>query len=289
MRGLTERTKESYFSWLARLVSHANLASLNDINSEHVSDFLHYQLTHAKAQNITVKQAFYSFRLYFRDHLKKKGNDWSIWEEFKIKTNKSLPHVLTQGEVTHLLKHVKKGRYRSVLTTMYLCGLRISEVVSLKPEHINGQRRIVRIENSKGGKSREIPLCEEHYHKLRKHWSYHRNKEWLFPAKVNLGTGASLYDRLQKSEKHIEVATLRQVFNKTAKECGLKDRHDKLTPHTLRHSYATHLIEQGACIRAVSAYLGHSSLETTMIYLHMTQVSEQRARQVISGLAQKQL
>ena len=288
LRDLSKNTRRSYNGWLERLYHHAG-CSLEQIHSDGVADFLHHLVTAEKLKASTLNQAFCGIRLYFRDYRKRSGNEWDIWDQFKIRKNKTLPHVLTQEEVQLLLSHIRKGRYRSVLTTMYLCGLRISEAVSLQPQSIIGKRKVVQILNSKGGKSREVPLCDELYGKLRIHWKNHRNPNWLFPSKsTNWRSFGSMKNALNCSSTHISPATLRDVFRIAARESGLADQHRKITPHTLRHSYATHLIENGACIRSVSAYLGHASLEATMIYLHMTQVSEDRARLVISDLAQKQ-
>jgi len=288
LKNLSSNTLRSYYGWLERLVLHSG-HPLDQAEPHVVIDFLHHLVTVEKLKGSTLNQAFCGIRLYFRDYRKLKGGQWDIWDQFKIRINKPLPHVLTQDEVQLLLSHVRKGRFRSVLTTMYLCGLRISEAVSLQPQNIIGKRRVVQILNSKGGKNREVPLCDELYQKLRSHWRYHRNPHWLFPARSRSWRSfGSMGNALKASPTHMGVESLRVVFRRAAKESGLAARHEKLSPHTLRHSYATHLIESGACIRSVSAYLGHSSLEPTMIYLHMTQVSEDQARQVISGLARKQ-
>jgi len=289
LKNLSENTLRSYHSWLERLFLHSR-KSLDQTEPHEVIDFLHHLVTEEKLKGSTLNQAFCGIRLYFRDARKLKGGQWDIWDQFKIRINKPLPHVLTQDEVQLLLSHVHKGRFRAVLTTMYLCGLRISEVVRLRPQNIIGKRRVIQILNSKAGKSREVPLCDELYQKLRDHWKQHRNPNWLFPARPrNARSFDNIASALKASQNHMGVESLRVVFRRVAKESGLAAQHVKLSPHTLRHSYATHLIESGACIRAVSAYLGHSSLEPTMIYLHMTKVSEDQARQVISGLAQKQI
>ena len=288
LKNLSPNTLRCYYGWLERLSLHSG-NSLDQAEPHAVVDFLYHLLTVEKFKGSTLNQAFCGIRLYLRDYRKLKGGQWDIWDQFKIRINKPLPHVLTQDEVRLLLSHVRKGRFRSVLTTMYLCGLRICEAVSLRPQNINGKRLIIQILNSKGGKNREVPLCNELYQKLRDHWKHHRNPNWLFPARSRSWRSfGTMGDALKASPTHMGVESLRVAFRRAAKESGLAAHHEKLSPHTLRHSYATHLIERGACIRSVSAYLGHSSLEQTMIYLHMTQVSEDRARQVISGLAQNQ-
>lgn len=278
LRDLSDNTIDSYSNWLGQFYARIN-APIDKATASQVLEFIHYVVSESDFQPSTINQSFYSLRLYYRDFLKRKHLEWDIWDQFKIRRSKTIPTVLTQEEVQLLLSHVQKERYRIVFMTKYLCGLRVSEVVRIKPEHINSKRMVLQVIESKGKKSREVPLCSELYQALREHWKTHRNPEWLFPAQAG---------SMNNCKTHILENSIRIVCRKAAEESGLKARHKNLTPHTLRHSYATHLLEQGACIRAVSAYLGHTSLETTMIYLHMTQVSEERARQVISGLAQKQ-
>jgi integrase len=197
---------------LERLCGHTG-RPLEQINADGLADFLHHLVTSEKLKASTLNQAFCGIRLYFRDYRKRRRDEWEIWDQFRIRRNKALPHVLTQEEVQRLLQHVRKGRYRSVLTTMYLCGLRISEAVSLKPQNIIGQRRVVQILNSKGGKSREIPLCDELYEKLRIHWKHHRNPSWLFPAKPrNWRSFGSVRNALGRSSSHIGHSMLQKVF-----------------------------------------------------------------------------
>lgn len=132
-----------------------------------------------------------------------------------------------------------------------------------------------------------MPITPELLEKLRVFWHHHRNPNWLFPGTGRgwKSSGMSLRDALHRSEHHITKASVWNAMRMAAAESGLLKKHDTVTCHTLRHSYATHLLEAGAHVRQVSAYLGHSTLKPTMVYLHLTEVSEAQARAALTSLA----
>jgi len=177
------------------------------------------------------------------------------------KKKNKLPSVLSREEVRTLLNKARIFRYRILFIVIYSCGLRLKEGLNLKPCHIDSQRMTLKIENGKGGVDRYVPLPENTLMLLRKYYKRHRNPNYLFPAP---GQG-------QKQEtcatEHLSIKTVWDVFKKVVTECKFLK---KVHPHTLRHSYATHLLEDGTDIRVISEYLGHKSLESTMIYTHLT-------------------
>jgi integrase len=170
---------------------------------------------------------------------------------------------------------------------VYQCGLRLSEAIRIKPKHIDGERLVIRIVDGKGSKSREVPITPELYQRLRIFWNAHRNPDWLFPG-VGRGwkqKGYSLREALGAHPKPMSKSGVWAAFNLAKAECGLDKKHEILRVHTLRHSYATHMLEGGASVRQVAAYLGHSSLKPVMVYLHLTEISEEKARVALSTLA----
>ena len=178
----------------------------------------------------------------------------SLWDSFIPDSKPVDPGAFTDpfafpDEVALLLSTFHKGRYRAFFTVVYQCGLRLSEALNLRPSDIKGERLVIRVVAGKGGKSREVPISPELLARLRKFWRGHRNPNWLFPAR-----------------------------SRRWKSSGLSLRE------ALRHSFATHLLERGVHIRQVSAYLGHTSLKPTLVYLHLTEVSEIRARAVLPTL-----
>ena len=232
----------------------------------------------------SVNQALCALRTFYRDHL---NRDWDIWEKIKIHRSEPLPHVLSRDEVARLLRTFRDGRYRAYFTVVYQCGLRLTEAIHIKPKHIDGERLVIRIPKGKGSKAREVPITPELYERLRTFWKAHRNPEWLFPG-VGRGwkqKGLSLREALGSHPNPMSKSGIWAAMHLAKIESGLDQQHEVIRVHTLRHSYATHMLEGGASVRQVAAYLGHSSLKPVMVYLHLTEISEQKARVALSTLA----
>jgi integrase/recombinase XerD len=169
---------------------------------------------------------------------------------------KTLPVVLSQDEVVRLIEAVDNVVYRMALMTAYAAGLRITELVSLKAEHIDSARMMLHVELGKGQKSRLVPLSEVLLARLREYWHDDRPKvegsRWMFPS--------------EDPAKPLHTTTIENACKRACLAAGLK-KH--ATPHTLRHCYATHLLEAGVDLRTVQALLGHATLSTTAIYTHV--------------------
>ena len=248
-----------------------------------MSDFLLHLKNERKLAGSTLNQAVCALRTLYRDHL---GRRWKIWGKIKIKRNEPLPHVLTREQVAQLLRTFRDGRYRAYFTVVYQCGLRMSEALSIRPGDIDGQRLVIRIVNGKGGKNREVPISPELLQRLRRFWKSHSNRRWLFPGTGRgwKSSGISLSDALHRSTHHMTKASIWTAIKVGVAESGLSRTHKKICTHTLRHSYATHMLEAGVTVRQVSAYLGHASLKPTMVYLHLTALSEEQARSALTTL-----
>lgn len=163
-----------------------------------------------------------------------------------------LPIVLSQKELVRLLDATESLRDRALLMVTYASGLRVSEVVHLRVEDIDSERMIIHVRQGKGSKDRLVPLSPSLLKVLRKWWRVSKPRTWLFPGE----------DR----EQPLSMRTLRNIVRRTAKRAKLKKR---VTPHTLRHSFATHLLEMGTDVRTVQALLGHARLSSTMQYNHV--------------------
>jgi integrase/recombinase XerD len=166
---------------------------------------------------------------------------------------KRLPHPLTHSQVLALLAALKKSSYRVALALMYACGLRTSEAVSLPLRQINSEQMCLRI-IGKGNKERIVPLPDILLEPMRELWLMHRHPTWLFPN--------------QQGSNHIPSSTLGQAFRLACNATGLTD---DVKPHSMRHGFATRLLENGVSIRTVQILLGHSSLRSTQIYTHLTE------------------
>jgi site-specific recombinase XerD len=170
------------------------------------------------------------------------------------KKPKSLPEVLSMQEVLALFAAIKSVKYKAILATAYGAGLRISEVCALKPTDIDSQRMLIHVRLGKGNKDRYVMLGETVLALLREHYKTARLKgDYLFPG--------------QKPKTHICPSAVSQVMKKIVRQAGLSK---KATLHTLRHCFATHLLESGYDIRIVQALLGHASIRTTQRYTHIT-------------------
>jgi len=249
-----------------------------------VLDFLIHLQDERRLRPSTLNQAVCALRTLYRDHL---ALEWDIWKKIKIQRDEPLPHVLTREEVAKLLGTFRDGRYRAYCTVVYQCGLRLSEALNIKPKHINGERLVIYIPKTKNRKAREVPITARLHQRLRKFWSSHRNEAWLFPGVGRgwKGSGITLRQAMQRSRHAMTTASIWAAIKVACAECGLSRTHTHISTHTLRHSFATHMLEGGASVRQVAAYLGHSTLKEVMRYLHLTEISEQAARSALDTLA----
>ncbi len=176
---------------------------------------------------------------------------------------RKLPVVLSPEEVARLLAAAVNIKYRAALSLAYATGLRVSEVVSLKVTDIDSKRMVVRVEQGKGSKDRYVMLSPYLLTLLRQWWKELEAELWLFPS---------------YQDRHLSARQLHRICQETAKRAGIKKR---VSPHTLRHSFATHLLERGIDIRVIQAMLGHKKLHTTALY---TQVAVKSVSAVTSPL-----
>lgn len=209
----------------------------------------------------SMRMAVAAMRAYYGRHL---GRDWRLFDLVRSPSAQKLPAVLTRAEVARLFATVRRPRFRTFFRLIYACGLRISEALQLEVRDLREPGR-VHIRAGKGDKERYVPLPELMREELRAWWKTHRHPRWLFPGAVRpMGMNAAQHCmRLARVEAGLPAGTV---------------------VHTLRHSYATHLLEEGVSIRLISAYLGHASLETTLIYTHLTAVNEAGARAAVARL-----
>jgi site-specific recombinase XerD len=222
-----------------------------ELNQNQVRDYLLYMLEDRQYAKTTFRTNLAAIKFLYKRTL---GRKWDTLDITRVKKERKLPVVLSRDEVWSLLALVRKEPIRMSLTLMYTCGLRVSEAVNLRIKDIDSQRMVLWVRNSKGNKDRSVPLPIQTLEDLRTYWLHNRSKIWLFPGKV----GAMNINTVQHSFKAtIAVSPIR------------KD----VSCHTLRHSYATHLMEAGVNLRVIQALLGHRSVSTTFLYMHLTQAS----------------
>jgi integrase/recombinase XerD len=189
--------------------------------------------------------------------------------------------VLTREEVARLFGAIRERRFLTILRLIYACGLRIGEAIRLEVGDVRGGER-VHVREAKGGKERYVPLPPAMLAELRGFWKTHRHARLLFPG-VGRGWRESpgARERLAAATEPMGAGSIQHCLRLAVAATRLPPR---TCVHTLRHSYATHLLEEGVSIRLISAYLGHSSLETTLIYTHLTAVNEASARAAVARL-----
>jgi hypothetical protein len=183
-----------------------------------------------------------------------------------------------------LLRHIRLRRYRIPVKLIYCCGLRLSECLSLTIHDIDAKGGKLWIRNSKRNKDRMVPISQTMVEDLRRYWKFHRHPLLLFP---NVGRGACPPDkvarRMRDAVRPMPVSSLQRLVVAARKELNIP----VCTMHTLRHSFATHLVEAGASLHTVKALLGHCGIDTTMIYLHLTHRSEQDSRGLVETLCRE--
>lgn len=209
-------------------------------------------------------------QIFFQNVLQR---DWHLLHIIRAKRPQKLPEVLTIQEVRKILSLITTFHNYVYLVTVYSCGLRLQEGLGLEIPQIDGARKILKV-HGKGSKDRFVPLPESTYQLLRKYWATHRNAKLIFPALGREGKGAA------SAERPMAVDSVQGAFRQARYAAGIKQR--RVTIHTLRHSYATHLLEAGVNLRVIQQYLGHARLETTMVYLHCTNKGQEDARQRIN-------
>jgi integrase/recombinase XerD len=262
LAGYSLRTMESYIDTV-RVLAQYYRRSPDLLTDEEVRQFFVHLITERKLSRSSITVYLCGIRFFFGTTLKRPLN---ILDIVRPRPEKRLPVVLSQEEVRTILKQVKRPIYRMALTIIYACGLRISEGVRLKTSDIDGQRHLLRVRNGKGGKDRNVPLHERPLELLR---AYYRRcgkrSEFLFPYR----------------NRHIMADSLQRVFKKAVRESAV---NKPATVHTLRHSFATHLLESGEDIRTIKDILGHSSIVTTDIYTHMTDKITIRLQGSLDGI-----
>lgn len=250
------------------------------LTERQAGDFLLLLRTERKYAPSSMAQTIVALRTFFRDHL---GHDWALWKTVRVRQVESLPSVLSREEVAAVIAAAKCRRFRVLFTLIYHCGLRLGEAIRIAPRDIDAKALRIRIRHAKGGRERYVPISEGMEAQLRAFWYLHRNRQWMFPG---LGRGwkglkITAQQAAKKSGHPISEAGVQIAFQRCVSESGIGK---PATVHTLRHSYATHLLEAGIALPLISKYLGHSSIKTTVLYTHLTSVSEDRTRAALEIL-----
>lgn len=250
VRGFSPRTHRSYLAAVRQLARHYR-RSPDQLSPEEIEVYLAHMVTVRKLSWSTCNVAISAFRFLYEVTL---GRDATSFEIPRPKQSQTLPEILSRDEVGRLLESPPNPKHRLLLATVYSAGLRVSEVVHLKVRDVDPSRMTLRVEQGKGRKDRVVPLSRRLLQQIESYWKKHPSNQWLFPNRH--GT------------RGVDVTVAQKVFTMAKLRTGISKRGGI---HSLRHAFATHLIESGADVPTVQRLLGHRSVSTTMRYFHLSQ------------------
>jgi len=263
LAGYAQRTQKSYTDAVNQLARHYQ-CSPDKINEEDLRRFFLYLIKDRGLSPSTIKIYLSAIKFFYEKTL---GYQWRFLEFACPRKERKLPVVLSPEEVHNVLALVRKPMLRAVLTVIYCCGLRLNEAVTLKLDDIDSKRMLVRV-HGKGGKDRYVPLPDATLKFLHSYWLLFQPKTWLFPSQ-------------RKTDRPICHSAVQRAFKDALRTSGI---HKKASVHSLRHSYATHLLEEGQNLRVIQKLLGHKSPNTTAIYTHLTQKTIESLHESINRL-----
>ena len=272
LAGMSERTQECYTRSIRKLVEFFDKTP-DRISEQELEDYFLHRRNVDQWASGTLRIAYSGVKFFFINVLKQ---DWHIFSYLGAKRPHTLPCVLTREEINRIFAKLKTFHNYAYLSTVYACGLRLQEALYLQISDIDKHRMMIHVHRGKGSKDRFVPLPESTLHLLRRYWKTHRNPKLIFPA---LGRGHNLGPT---SETPMAIDSVQGAFRRAKFAAGIIKR--RVSVHTLRHSYATHLLDAGVNIRTIQRYLGHSQLMTTMVYLHLSQKGQEDAYQRINDL-----
>jgi integrase/recombinase XerD len=249
LKNYSPKTRSCYLASVKSFAIHFH-RSPAELGDQEIREYLHYLIQEKKTSQSVISQAYSALKFFYETTLKR---DWNGLRIPRAKMGKRLPVVLSQQEIQAIFSATWNLKHRALLMTIYSAGLRVSEVVHLKVSDIDSQRMVIRVQQGKGEKDRYTLLAQRTLEVLREYWRAYRPKEWLFPG--------------QPAKGSLSVSSVQKVFEKILHEAGVK-KH--ATVHTLRHSFATHLLESGTDLYHIQHLLGHRNLQTTTIYLHLS-------------------
>jgi integrase/recombinase XerD len=273
------RTRHSYYRQLRLMHQHAGCDPATITEAQLRDYFLFVKLKKHWTPK-TIRQARAAASMFFVNLF---GHaDWTLFSQIRTKDHDTLPAVLTRQQVHDLLAHIRLRRYRTPLKLIYGCGLRLSECLGLTIHDIKGQENKLVIRQSKGHQDRVVPLPTSMYQELRHYWAFHRHPLLLFP---NAGRGdnnspEALARRMHTATRPMPCSSLQRLVVVARKQLNIP----AASVHTLRHSFATHLLEAGAHLHTIQKLLGHKQITSTMVYLHLTHQTTQDALRLMDRL-----
>ena len=249
IRGRSRRTEEGYVRTVSDLAKYYR-RSPDSLTTSEVQNYLYYLIENRNLAISSVTVAGHALRFFYHVTLGREKVEFDIPI---AKKPKQLPQILSQKEILPLFEAASNLKHKALLMTVYGAGLRVSEVVHLKISDIDSGQMALWVRNGKGGKDRGVPLSKRLLKTLRHYWVVYKPRTWLFPYSKDW-------------RQPLTRSGAQYMFYATLKRSGIQK---KCSIHTLRHAYATHLLEAGKDIRTIQKLMGHKSLSSTMIYIHL--------------------
>ena len=246
LSGFAPRTQKTYLAWMRRLIRHVGVAP-GEISESQVREYL-ASLAQRGLSPSSINQAISAMAFFFRHVL---ARPWQLQITYQ-RAPQRVPVVLSREEVARLLAVVTTLRERAAMEIAYGAGLRLNEVLNLKVTDVDGERMILRVDQGKGRKDRNVMLSPKLLETLRTYWRQARPRVWLFPG--------------QGGKRHLHPTILQRAFKHAKEEARITK---PVSFHSLRHTFATHLLESGVNVRTIQALLGHRSLGSTQRYVHV--------------------
>jgi len=272
LAGYAEKSQQCYLRAIRLLVEHAGKTP-DLVTEEELQDYFLIRRNGNRWAPGTMRICYSGLKFFFTRVLRR---EWGTFEYLRAQREKKLPSVLSREEVQRVLAQVRTNHNHAFLATVYACGLRLQETLHLETADIDSSRMLIHVHRGKGAKDRLVPLPAGLLPILREHWRTHRHPTLLFPASGRGRRNAS------SATTPMAIATVQGALRDALKRAGINKK--QVSIHTLRHTYATHLLDQGVNIRLIQRYLGHANIETTAIYLHLTTRGQEDATALINAL-----
>ena len=248
LRGLSSETQRHYLTHLKMLEKHFNKPA-SEVTPDELKLYLYHRIKSGLSYS-NVNISCNAFKLFFNKIL---NLNWSDDVIVRPRRPKSLPYVLSQDEILAILNQVSNLKHKVLLLTTYSSGLRISETLNLHVSDIDSKQMLIRVNQGKGSRDRLTVLSLENLKQLRLYWKLYRPKDLLFPGPTN--------------GKPLAARNIQYVFQQAKAKAGITK---PASVHTLRHSFATHLLEDHTDLRTIQMLMGHSDITTTSKYIHLS-------------------
>jgi site-specific recombinase XerD len=277
LTGKAQRTVHGYLRAVRQLADHYR-QSPEQISEAELRRYFLYLKNQRQAAYGTLRVALSGIQFFYRTTCPR---DWNVLSMLKLKNVSTLPEVITRQQVRQIILAATTQRMRVFFWTVYSMGLRLNEALHLQVGDVDAARKLVHVHRGKGAKDRYVPISQFTIDALRRYWTTHQHPRFLFPA-----------DGRNHTLRPGTVSTAKTPMSMTAPQGAIKkitrelNFGKKVTIHTFRHSFATHLLEAGVSLKIIQQYLGHSSLMTTIEYLHLTDTAQQDARGTVERLFQ---